>query len=98
MFDTEQGASKQARDFRSGGIGGQRFKLCTLRAQGKRDAPGRSSSGRKDVTGQETEILYSKVHGSQLPMIERGLETAAPTLGSDNIMRALSGDVLCRLG
>ena len=40
----------------------------------------------KHLTGQETEpweIIYFKVYKSQLPVIERALETAALMLGSD---------------
>jgi hypothetical protein len=40
----------------------------------------------KHLTGQETEpweIIYCKVYKSQLPVIERALETAALILGSN---------------
>jgi hypothetical protein len=40
----------------------------------------------KHLTGQETEpwgIIYFKVYKSQLPVIERALETAGLILGSD---------------
>src|SRR5437763_13653791 len=40
----------------------------------------------KHLTGQETEpweIIYFKVYKSQLPVLERALETAALMLGSD---------------
>ena len=40
----------------------------------------------KHLTGQDTEpweIIYFKLYKSQLPVIERALETAALALGSD---------------
>jgi hypothetical protein len=40
----------------------------------------------KELTGRETEpweIVYFKLYQSQIPVIERAIETAAPMLGSD---------------
>ena len=40
----------------------------------------------KELTGRETEpweIVYSKLYQSQMPVIERAIETAALLLGSD---------------
>jgi hypothetical protein len=40
----------------------------------------------KELTGRETEpweIIYFKVYESQMPVIERAIETAAQMLGSD---------------
>ena len=40
----------------------------------------------KELTGRETEpweIIYFKLYQSQMPVIEKAIETAAPMLGSD---------------
>ena len=42
--------------------------------------------GEKELTGRETEpweIVYFKLYQSQIPVIERAIETAARMLGSD---------------
>src|SRR6516225_1606555 len=51
----------------------------------------------RHLTGQETEpweILYFKVYRSQLPVIERALETAALMLGSDK-SRSYCFEMIC---
>jgi hypothetical protein len=51
----------------------------------------------RHLTGQETEsweILYFKVYKSQLPVIERALETAALMLGSDK-SRSYCFEMIC---
>ena len=51
----------------------------------------------KHLTGQETEpweILYFKIYTSQLPVIERALETAALMLGSDK-SRSYCLEMIC---
>ena len=51
----------------------------------------------KELTGRETEpweIIYFKLYQSQMPVIERALETAALMLGSGPIPRLLSGNDL----
>src|SRR5712672_231632 len=51
----------------------------------------------RHLTGQETEpweILYFKVYKSQLPVIERALETAALMLGSDR-SRSYCLEMIC---
>ena len=51
----------------------------------------------KELTGRETEpweIVYFKLYQSQMPVIEKAIETAALMLG---IPRLLFGNDLCRL-
>ena len=53
----------------------------------------------KELTGRETEpweIVYFKLYQSQMPVIERAIETAALMLGSDR-SAATPGDDLCGL-
>ncbi len=54
----------------------------------------------KELTGRETEpweIIYFKVYQSQMPVIEKAIETAALMLGTDRFPRLLLGNDLCRL-
>ena len=52
----------------------------------------------RHLTGKETEpweIIYFKLYKSQLPVVERALETAALMLGSDKSRGLLPGNDLC---
>ncbi len=65
-----------------------RVRLCNLVAQGQGAAQGglHERAVECHLTGQETEpweIIYFKLYKSQLPVVERALETAALMLGSD---------------
>jgi hypothetical protein len=61
--------------------------LCDLVAQSSVTAErGIQAGGRERTDGRETEpteIIYFKLYKSQIPVIERAIETAALMLGSD---------------
>ena len=53
--------------------------------------------GEKELTGRETEpweIIYFKLYQSQMPVIEKAIETAALMLGSDR-SRGYSLEMIC---
>ena len=54
----------------------------------------------KELTGRETEpweIIYFKLYQSQMPVIEKAIETAALMLGSNRSRRYCLGNDLCGL-
>jgi hypothetical protein len=61
--------------------------LCNLVAPGTGNAQGAVQAGsRKGTDGKETEpweVIYFKLYQSQMPVIERAIETACLMLGSD---------------
>ena len=61
--------------------------MCNLVAQSPSDAEGGlQEGGREGTDGKETEpweIIYFKLYQSQMPVIEKAIETAALMLGSD---------------
>ena len=63
------------------------LRLCNLVAQGPSDTEGGVQEGSGERTdGRETEpweIIYFKLYQSQVPVIEKAIETAALKLGSD---------------
>jgi hypothetical protein len=63
------------------------LRLCNLVAPGTGNAQGEfKQEVERELTGKETEpweIIYFKLYQSQMPVIERAIETAALMLGSD---------------
>lgn len=88
----------------AGEAGREALRLCNLVAQSPSDAERgkrtsrRRSRGREGLTGRETdpwEIIYFKLYQSQMPVIEKAIETEDLMLGSDPIPKLQSGDDLC---
>jgi hypothetical protein len=54
----------------------------------------------KEVTGRESEpweIIYFKMHKTQIPVVEQAIETSALMLGTDKSTRLLPGHDLRRI-